>query len=238
MTNQHSYSTILSHLIALRRCLLQCLLAIGVTFLLLYPFSSTLFHFFALPLLNQLPNGQKLLAITLTGAFFGPIKLCLFLALFLSMPFILYRLWKFIESGLYVKEKNIGKVVLISSSSLFYLGIIFAYFVIFPTIMAFLTHIAPPGVNVTPDISAYINFALRLLTAFGIAFEIPVVIFLLIQTKLVSLEALKQKRRYVVVLNFILGMLLTPDVVSQVLLAVPLCLLFEVGLLAPVFFLP
>lgn len=221
---------ILTHLTELRKRLIRSLSLVALIFLLLYPFSSTLFHQFALPLLNQLPNHQTLIAITLTGAFFGPIQLCLLLAFFISIPFILHQIWGFIVPGLYQQERFFAQTLLVGSVLLFYTGVLLAYFVIFPTIMAFLTHIAPKGVMVTPDISAYLSFSLRLLAAFGLAFEMPIIIILLVKSKLISLETLKQKRRYVIVLNFIIGMLLTPDVISQTMLALPMCFLFELGL--------
>lgn len=218
------------YLIELRKRLIKCLIAVGAVFLLLYPFSSRLFHQFALPLLNQLPEGHELIAITLTGAFFGPIQFCFFLAFFISAPFILYQLWGFVAPGLYQKERLMAQVLLLGSILLFYLGVVFAYCCIFPAIMAFLTHIAPEGVLVTPDISAYLHFSLRLLLAFGLAFEMPILVILAIRTNLITKDALKQKRRYIIVFNFVLGMLLTPDVASQVMLALPMCLLFELGL--------
>jgi sec-independent protein translocase protein TatC len=228
----------IQHLIELRKRLIKSLMSVGIVFLALYPFSSSLFHQFALPLLNQLPYHQELIAITLTGAFFGPIQFCLFCAFFLSAPFILYQLWGFIAPGLYTDEKLFIKILIIASSALFYLGVIFAYYLIFPAVMAFLTHIAPEGVLVTPDISSYLHFSLRLLMAFGLAFEIPVLVVLAVKTNLVSKETLKQKRRYIIVFNFIVGMLLTPDVASQVMLALPMCILFELGLLASSLTLP
>lgn len=221
----------IQHLIDFRKRLIKSLMSVGIVFLAIYPFSSSLFHQFALPLLEQLPYHQELIAITLTGAFFGPIQFCLFCAFFISAPFILYQLWCFIAPGLYKQERLFVKMLLIASSVLFYTGVIFAYYLIFPAVMAFLTHIAPEGVTVTPDISSYLHFSLRLLIAFGLAFEIPVLVVLLIKTNLVSKETLQQKRRYIIVLNFIVGMLLTPDVTSQVMLALPMCLLFELGLL-------
>lgn len=229
--NRYLKNNLLHHLIELRKRLLLCLSVVGACFLAFYPYSSEIFHRFALPLLNQMTGNHQLIATTLTGAFFGPIKLCLLLAFFISMPVILYQMWKFVAPGLYKKERLVAGILLISSILLFYLGVIFAYAIIFPTIMAFLVHIAPEGVTVTPDISAYLHFSFRLLAAFGIAFEIPAFMFFLVHTKLVSLESIRQKRRYIIVTNFIIGMLLTPDVISQLSLALPMCLLFEIGLL-------
>ncbi len=230
MKTPKKIARMIQHLIELRKKLIQSLVSVGIVFVLLYPFSSQLFHQFALPLLEQLPHHQELIAITLTGAFFGPIQFCLFLAFFISAPLILYQLWCFITPGLYQDERLIGKILLIGSVLLFYLGVIFAYFFIFPTIMSFLTHIAPEGVLVTPDISAYLHFSLRLLLAFGLAFEVPIVVIFAVRTGIISRNVLKQKRRYVIVFNFVVGMLLTPDVASQVMLALPMCLLFELGL--------
>jgi len=224
--------TILSYLTELRMRLIRSLVVTAVFFLLLYPFSSRLYYQLALPMLNALPQHQTLIATSPTGAFFAPIKLCLILSFFISAPYILYQIWGFIYPGLYAHEKKIAQLLLTSSIALFYTGISFAYWIIFPFIMTFLTHIAPSGVAVSPDVSSYLSFSLHLLAAFGIAFEMPIIIILLIRSNLVSVDTLNSKRRYIIVGNFILGMLLTPDVLSQILLALPLCLLFEIGLFA------
>ena len=222
---------LLSHLLELRKRFIRILVVVGIFFLILFPFSSVIFHQFALPLLNQITPSHSLIATTLTGAFFSPIKLCFVLAFFIGMPFILHQIWGFIAPALYSKERLVSEILLIGSTLLFYSGVFFAYFLIFPTIMAFLVHIAPPGVAVTPDITAYLSFSLRLLTAFGLAFEIPAIMFLLVRSRWISTKALEKKRRYVIVLNFTISMMLTPDVISQVSLAIPMCLLFELGLL-------
>ncbi len=221
----------LSHLIELRDRLMRALLAIGVATLVLFPFSKQLYAFLAAPLLEKLAGGQ-MIATGVAAPFLAPFKLVLVLAIVITVPYLLHQLWSFVAPGLYQHEKRLALPLLVSSVVLFYLGMAFAYFVVFPLVFGFFTSVAPEGVQVAPDISEYLNFTLKLFLAFGIAFEVPVATVLVIWTGMVSAEKLARLRPYIIVVAFTVGMLMTPpDVVSQVLLAVPMWLLFELGLL-------
>ena len=221
----------LSHLIELRDRLMRAVLAIGVAALVLFPFSKKLYAFLAAPLLEKLAGGQ-MIATGVAAPFLAPFKLVLVLAIVITVPYLLHQLWSFVAPGLYQHEKRLALPLLVSSVVLFYLGMAFAYFVVFPLVFGFFTSVAPEGVQVAPDISEYLNFTLKLFLAFGIAFEVPVATVLVIWTGMTSAEKLARLRPYIIVIAFTVGMLMTPpDVVSQVLLAVPMWLLFELGLL-------
>ncbi len=223
---------IIDHLQEIRKRLLHCLSAVGLVFLCLFAFKDQLFHSLALPLLQHLPNTSSLIATNITSPLFIPIKFALYLSFFLMVPFVLFQLWRFIAPGLYQTERKLVWLTCVSSVLLFYLGVGFCYFIVFPLIFGFFTSVAPEGVTVMPDISQYLDFTMKLFFAFGFSFEIPVLILLLISAGITTVDQLKSLRPYVVVGAFIIGMLLTPpDVLSQLLLAVPICLLFEVGLL-------
>ena len=222
---------LLFHLIELRDRLLRMVLVIAVLFVILIPFSNTLFSMLSGPLLAHMPEGGSMIAIEVASPFLIPFKLTLFLAVFLAIPYILYQLWSFVAPGLYRHERRLVVPLLVSSTTLFYAGAAFAYFVVFPLVFAFFTAAAPEGVSVMTDISRYLDFVLTLFFAFGAAFEVPVVTVLLVMTGMTTEAALRDKRPYVIVGAFVLGMLLTPpDVISQTLLAVPVWLLFELGL--------
>jgi len=228
---------LLFHLIELRDRLLRMVLVIAVLFVILIPFSNTLFSILSGPLLAHMPEGGSMIAIEVASPFLIPFKLTLFLAVFLAIPYILYQLWSFVAPGLYRHERRLVVPLLVSSTTLFYAGAAFAYFVVFPLVFAFFTAAAPEGVSVMTDISRYLDFVLTLFFAFGAAFEVPVVTVLLVMTGMTTQAALREKRPYVIVGAFVLGMLLTPpDVISQTLLAVPVWLLFEVGLYASSWF--
>ena len=222
---------LLFHLIELRDRLLRMVLVIAVLFVILIPFSNTLFSMLSGPLLAHMPEGGSMIAIEVASPFLIPFKLTLFLAVFLAIPYILYQLWSFVAPGLYRHERRLVVPLLVSSTTLFYAGAAFAYFVVFPLVFAFFTAAAPEGVSVMTDISRYLDFVLTLFFAFGAAFEVPVVTVLLVMTGMTTEAALRDNRPYVIVGAFVLGMLLTPpDVISQTLLAVPVWLLFELGL--------
>lgn len=213
-----------------RRLLLFIVVMVGLFFILAY-FSNQLYHWLALPLLENLPQGSYLIATQVTAPLWIPLKFSLMVAFVLTIPFLLYQIWVFISPALYIKEKRIVWPLLLVSTILFYLGMAFAYFVIFPLLFEFLAHAAPKNVMVAPDISQYLDFTLKMLLTFGMIFEVPVVAIVLILTDLVTQERLSQLRPYVIVGAFIMGMLLAPpDVFSQTLLAIPLWLLFEAGL--------
>ncbi|MTW19525.1 twin-arginine translocase subunit TatC [Allochromatium palmeri] len=222
----------ISHLVELRDRLIRMLIAIGVMVLVLFPFANDLYAYVAAPLLAQLPEGNTMIATQVASPFLTPFKLALIAAMFLSMPYLLYQLWAFVAPGLYQHEKRLAIPLLISSILLFYLGMLFAYYVVFPLVFAFLSGTTPEGVAMMTDISAYLDFVLTLFFAFGIAFEIPIATILLVAIGVVTPEGLAHKRPYVIVAAFVIGMFLTPpDMISQTLLAVPMWLLFELGIL-------
>jgi sec-independent protein translocase protein TatC len=221
-----------SHLIELRDRLIRMSIAVFVVFLVLFPFANEIYTFVAAPLMAQLPDGNTMIATQVAAPFLTPFKLALIAAVFISMPFLLYQLWAFVAPGLYKHEKRLATPLLISSILLFYVGVAFAFFVVFPLIFAFLSASTPDGVAMMTDISAYLDFVLALFFAFGIAFEIPIATILLVAAGITTPENLARKRPYVIVGTFVVGMLLTPpDVISQTLLAVPMWLLFELGIL-------
>ncbi len=225
-------SPLVEHLIELRNRLLYCLLAVAVFFLGMLPFANDIYVFIADPLLALLPEGASMIATEVATPFLTPFKLTFFVAFVAALPFLLYQIWSFLAPGLYDNEKSLIVPLIASSVLLFYIGISFAYFIVFPLVFGFFTSIAPEGVTVMTDISSYLDFVLKLFLAFGVVFEIPVAIILLIRSGAVDPESLANKRAYVIVGCFILGMLLTPpDVISQVLLALPMWLLYECGIL-------
>jgi len=218
------------HLIELRDRLLRVVLVVAVLFVALMPFSNYLFTKLSGPLTAHLPEGSSMIAIEVASPFLIPFKLTLVLALFLAMPMVLYQMWGFIAPGLYKHERRLVMPLLVSSTFLFYAGAAFAYFVVFPLVFAFFTSTAPEGVSVMTDISRYLDFVLTLFFAFGAAFEVPIVTVLLVWTGMATQQGLREKRAYVIVGAFVAGMLLTPpDVISQTLLAIPIWLLFELG---------
>jgi len=219
-----------AHLIELRDRLLRVVLVVIVIFLGLIPFANWLFTQLAGPLTAHLPEDSSLIAIEVASPFFTPFKLAMVVAIFAAMPYILYQGWSFIAPGLYRHEKQRVMPLMVSSTLLFYLGAAFAYFVVFPLVFGFLTKSAPEGVAVMTDISRYLDFVLTLFFAFGLAFEVPVATVLLVWSGAVTPAALREKRPYIIVGAFIVGMMLTPpDIISQTLLAVPMWILFEVG---------
>jgi sec-independent protein translocase protein TatC len=203
-----------------------------VVFCSLAYFSQDIYQYLAQPLLATMPDGTQMIATDVTSPFFAPFKLTLVLSFFIAIPFILYQLWGFVAPGLYKKEKRLIAPLMFGSTALFYGGVAFAYYIVFPIIFAFFTSVAPEGVTIATDITSYLDFVLKLFFAFGVAFEIPVVIVLLCWTGATTPANLRAKRPYVVVGAFVIGMLLTPpDVISQTLLAVPMLLLFELGII-------
>lgn len=228
---------LVSHLVELRQRLIKALLFVFVIFLALFYFANDLYTYLSQPLTALLPEGTSMIATDVTSPFFAPFKLTLVASLFLAMPLILHQAWSFIAPGLYNHEKRLAIPLLASSIVLFYAGIAFAYFVVFPLIFGFFTSVGPESVAVMTDISSYLNFVLKLFFAFGVVFEIPIATLLLIWSGATTPESLKQKRAYIIVGCFVLGMLLTPpDIISQSLLAVPMWLLFELGIILGVMF--
>ncbi len=223
---------LIAHLIELRDRLIRILVVILIFFLGFIAFANDLYAYLAEPLQSLLPEGASMIATQVASPFLAPFKLALYLSVYCGAPMILYQLWGFIAPGLYANEKKIAGPLLISSIFLFYAGMAFAYFVVFPLVFGFFTTVGPTGVTVMTDIDAYLSFVLKLFLAFGLAFEIPVATMLLIKAGIASPESLKEKRPYVFIGCFVVGMLVTPpDMISQTLLAVPMWLLFESGLI-------
>jgi len=230
-TPEEPEQTFISHLIELRSRLLRAILCVVVVLCVLMPFQNPLYEWLSKPLIAQMQRtGAQMIATEGASPFLAPLKLSTFVAVAISVPYILYQIWGFIAPGLYQHERRFAAPLLLSATVLFYSGMAFAYFVIFPRLFAFLTSMAPTGVTVMTDINQYLDFVLKLFFAFGCAFEVPVATFLLVKAGIATRESLAAKRPYVIVGAFIAGALLTPDVFSQVSLAVPIWLLYEAGL--------
>ena len=224
-------ATFISHLLELRDRLLRAVGAVLLLFVVTAPFANTLYEYLAAPLMSALPEGNTMISTEPHGPFFVPFKFAFAFATAVAMPYLLYQLWAFVAPGLYDSEKRLAIPLLISSSGLFYLGILFAYFIVFPVIFAFFTSTAPEGVAVMTDINAYLSFVLKLFFAFGLAFEVPVATVLMVRMGVTTTTSLAAKRPYIIVGAFVVGMLLTPpDLFSQTMLAIPVWILFEAGL--------
>lgn len=237
-TVQNTY-TLFDHLLEMRTRLLHAVLGVLVVFCSLAFFAQDLYHYLAQPLLATMKEGSQMIATDVASPFFAPFKLTIVLSIFVAMPYILFQIWSFIAPGLYRNERRLIIPLMMASTILFYSGIAFAYFAVFPVVFAFFNSVAPEGVTVATDISSYLDFVLKLFFAFGAAFEIPILIIVLCWTGVTSPSALREKRPYVVVGAFVIGMLLTPpDIISQTMLAVPMLLLFEVGIIFASFYSP
>lgn len=225
--------TFISHLIELRDRLLHIVAGIVLTFICLFPFANDIYSVLAHPLLQQLPQGGQMIATAVTTPFFVPMKVAMLSAFVISLPYTLYQVWAFVAPGLYQHEKRFAAPMIMLSTLLFLLGMAFAYFLVFPVVFGFITGTAPEGVAVMTDIGNYLDFVITLFLAFGIAFEVPVVVVALVKLGFVQIATLKEVRSYVVVGAFVAGAILTPpDIISQFMLAVPLWLLYEAGILA------
>jgi sec-independent protein translocase protein TatC len=223
--------TLISHLLELRDRLLRAILAVLVVFICLAPFANELYEILAEPLMSALPEGNSMISTEPHGPFFVPFKFAFACAFAIAVPYLLYQMWAFVAPGLYSHEKRLVVPILLSSSMLFYLGIVFAYFAVFPIIFAFFANSAPDGVQVMTDINAYFGFVVKLFFAFGLAFEVPVATVICVKLGITTPESLATKRPYIIIAAFVVGMLMTPpDIFSQTLLAVPVWLLFELGL--------
>jgi sec-independent protein translocase protein TatC len=230
LNTNDKHQTMVDHLIELRDRLLRIVMLTLILFVSMFPFANEIYSFVSEPLQALLPESSTMIATDVASPFLTPFKLVMVLAVFAAMPVILYQAWAFIAPGLYSKERRIMLPLFASSVMLFYAGMAFAYYVVFPLVFGFFTSVGPENVTVMTDISSYLNFVLKLFFAFGIAFEIPIATILLIWTGVVTPQSLAGKRPYVVVMCFVIGMLLTPpDVISQALLAGPMWLLFEIG---------
>ncbi|UQX80091.1 twin-arginine translocase subunit TatC [Mannheimia haemolytica] len=230
---------LITHLIELRNRLLRSFICVLLVFCGLVYWANDIYTLLATPLTDNLPDGATMIATNVATPFFTPIKLTIVVSVFLSVPFILYQIWAFVAPALYKQEKRLVYPLLVSSTLLFYCGVAFAYYVVFPLVFGFLTSTAPEGVTMATDISSYLDFVLTIFMAFGICFEVPVAIILLCWAGVTTPEDLKAKRPYIIVAAFVISMLLTPpDIFSQTLLAIPMCLLFEVGVLFARFYRP
>ena len=229
MTEPESF---MSHLIELRDRLLRCVIAFLLVFICLFPWARDIYTILAEPLLAALPKGGQMIATEVTAPFFVPIKVTMLAAMVIALPYLLYQIWAFVAPGLYAQEKRLVVPLIFTSTVLFLVGMAFAYFIVFPVVFHFITSIAPQGVAVMTDIQKYLDFVMTLFIAFGVTFEVPVAVVILTRTGIVSVAALRQARPYVIVGAFVVGAIFTPpDVVSQLFLAIPLCLLYEAGII-------
>ena len=222
----------LSHLIELRDRLIRAMLSILLVFLCLFPWAKDLYALLAQPLLATLPKGGQMIATDVVGVFLVPMKVTLFVAFLIALPYVLYQIWAFVAPGLYSHEKRLALPLVGSSVVLFFTGMAFAYFLVFPTVFGFMAQVAPEGVAWMTDIEKYLSFVMGTFVAFGVAFEVPVIVVVLVLSGVVELSTLKEWRSYVIVGAFVVAAIFTPpDVVSQLMLAIPLCLLYELGML-------
>lgn len=223
--------TFISHLIELRDRLLHALIAIGIAFIPCFVFARDLYTLLATPLLAKLPVGSQMIATDVTGAFFVPMKVAMMVAFLIALPYVLYQVWAFVAPGLYQNEKKLAIPLIITSTVLFFVGMAFAYFAVFPMVFKFVVGYTPEGVAMMTDINNYLSFVLTLFLAFGVTFETPVVVIILVRLNIVTVAKLRDIRPYVVVGAFVIGAIFTPpDVVSQFMLAIPIWILYEVGI--------
>lgn len=231
--DQPVHSGLIEHLVELRSRLLRAVAGLLVVFAAALPFANKLYAWLAQPLLDKLPKGGQLIAIEVASPFFAPLKLAFFVALIVAMPWLLYQLWAFVAPGLYRREKKLATPLLLSALVLFYAGCAFAYFIVLPSVFGFLAKVTPSGVAMMTDISAYLDFVLVIFLAFGVSFELPVALVILVLLGWVTPKQLRESRGYAVVGIFVLAAVITPpDVISQLLLAIPMVLLYEIGILA------
>lgn len=223
--------SLISHLVELRERLLKAVAAVMIVLVALLPFANKLYAWLALPLIQRMPQGGAMIATDVASPFLTPLKLAFFVSLLITIPIVLYQLWAFVAPGLYRHEKRLARPILVSSVLLFYLGCAFAYFFVLPAVFKFMAAVAPEGVSVMPDIARYLSFVLGLFLAFGLCFEVPVVVVILVALGLVTPAQLVEGRRYAIVGAVVIAAVLTPpDALSMIMLAVPMCLLYEVGI--------
>ncbi len=236
---QNAAQGLFSHLLELRSRLLKCITTLLLLLLMLMPFANRLYSGLAAPLVAHLPSGAHLIATQVTSPFLTPLELAFYVALFISMPVILYQLWAFVSPGLYRREKRLAQPLLVATLALFYLGCAFAYFLVLPAAFRFLTAVTPQGVDMMTDITHYLDFVVWMFFAFGLCFEVPVAVVILAAMRTVTLDQLRSARRYVIAGAAVLAAIVTPpDITSMIMLAIPMCLLYELGLLAVRWLLP
>ena len=229
---QQEGESFLSHLVELRNRLVRAFLAVIVVTVCLLPFASMLYDFLAFPMMHALPEGTRMIATGVVTPFLVPVKVVLLVALVLTLPYLLYQAWAFIAPGLYQHEKRLVLPLVLASTVLFMVGMAFCYFFVFGVVFKFVYSIAPKSISVAPDIENYFNFAIGMFLAFGVTFEVPIVVIVLAKMGIVSVAKLREIRPYVIVGSFVIAAVVTPpDAISQLLLAVPLCLLYEIGIL-------
>ncbi len=230
--SEDSQETFISHLIELRSRLIRSIIAVMAVFLCLVNWAREIYTLLAQPMLAALPQGGHMIATDVAGAFFVPMKVTLMVAFLIALPYVLYQAWSFIAPGLYASERRLTGPLLVASVVLFFLGMSFAFFVVFPTVFGFVNKFAPEGVAVMTDIDKYLSFAMTTFLAFGVTFEVPVIVVVLVKAGIVTVAKLKEIRPYVIVGAFVVGAIFTPpDVLSQFLMALPLCLLYEIGII-------
>ena len=229
---QQEGESFLSHLVELRNRLVRAFLAVIVVTVCLLPFASMLYDFLAFPMMHALPEGTRMIATGVVTPFLVPVKVVLLVALVVTLPYLLYQAWAFIAPGLYQHEKRLVLPLVMASTVLFLVGMAFCYFFVFGVVFKFVYSIAPKSISVAPDIENYFNFAIGMFLAFGVTFEVPIVVIVLAKMGIVSVAKLREIRPYVIVGSFVIAAVVTPpDVISQLLLAIPLCVLYEVGIL-------
>jgi sec-independent protein translocase protein TatC len=227
-----SEESFLSHLVELRDRLIRALAAVGIVFVCLFPWAKELYALLAQPLLATLPSGGQMIATDVVGVFLVPMKVALMVAFLIALPYVLYQIWAFVAPGLYAHEKKLALPLVTASVVLFFIGMAFAYFLVFPMVFGFMSKVAPEGVAWMTDIEKYLSFVMGTFMAFGVTFEVPVIVIVLVRMRVVELATLREWRPYVIVGAFVVGAIFTPpDVISQLMLAIPLCLLYELGML-------
>ncbi len=223
--------TFISHLVELRDRVLRALIAVGIAFLPCFYFARDLYTLLATPLIAKLPVGSHMIATDVTGAFFVPMKVAMMVSFLIALPIVLYQVWAFVAPGLYQNEKKLAMPLIVTSTLLFFLGMAFAYFAVFPMVFKFVVGYTPEGVAMMTDINSYLSFVMTLFMAFGVTFETPVAVIILVRMGLVTVEKLREIRPYVIVGAFIIGAVFTPpDIISQFMLAVPIWVLYEIGI--------
>jgi len=225
--------TFISHLIELRDRLMRMLIVVGVVFICLFPFTSELYDLLAYPLMRTLPEGSKMIATGVVAPFLIPVKVAALVAFALALPYVLHQVWAFVAPGLYAHERRLVVPLVVASTLLFFLGVAFCYFLVFGVVFDFVYKIAPKSISVAPDIENYLNFTITMFLAFGVTFEVPIAVLILVRMGAVTIEQLTSIRPYFIVGSFVVAAVVTPpDVLSQLLLAFPMCVLYEVGIVA------
>jgi sec-independent protein translocase protein TatC len=225
--------TFISHLIELRDRLLRMLIAVGVVFAILFPFASELYDLLAYPMMRALPEGSKMIATGVVAPFLIPVKVAAMVAFAAALPYVLHQVWAFVAPGLYAHERRLVVPLVVASTMLFFVGVAFCYFFVFGVVFDFVYKIAPKSISVAPDIENYLNFVITMFLAFGVTFEVPIAVLILVRMGAVTIEQLTGIRPYSIVGSFVIAAIVTPpDVLSQLLLAVPMCVLYEVGIVA------